>query len=169
MDSIVVCPVDRSHEETRQYEARLSVDNCPTLTTHNCYLFVLSVSDIIRNVDDRQREYCGKLTGPQRLVLQGFPPELALDLPVGKITFAAGNAYPIPLMVAVFHPMLLALARSGVPLAAWPPTDMVTTAMPDVRKLLRHLTAPGKIVNRDKHQSAQQQKRKKKRSRSNSD
>lgn len=169
LDSIVVCPVDRSHEETIQYEAKLTVDSCPTLTTHNSYLFVLSVRDIIHNVEDNQREYFGKLTGPVRLALQGFPPSLALDLPEGKITFAAGNAYPIPLLVAVFQPMLAALALSDVSLATWPPADMVTTVMPDLSGLIRGLNAAGKIVNREKYERAQHKQRKQRRARSDSD
>ena len=152
---LIVVPVDRSWDEDIQYNASLSVNQCPTLTTHNVYLFVLEVGDVINNIEDSQRTYFRKITDPERLALQGFPPNLALDLPPNRIVFAAGNAFPPPLIAALLHPMLKAMGASTFSLASWPPSEILSDAEPPhLAKAMKELRSPGKIVNREKFEAA---------------
>ena len=123
--------------------------------THNVYLFVLEVGDVINNIEDSQRTYFRKITDPERLALQGFPPNLALDLPPNRIVFAAGNAFPPPLIAALLHPMLKAMGASTFSLASWPPSEILSDAEPPhLAKAMKELRNPGKIVNREKFEAA---------------
>ena len=163
IDDVIVCPIDRSHAEEVVYAARWSVNCSPTLTTHNQYLFVLSVRDIIEQVGDSKREFFRFFTKPERLQLQGFPPKYALDLPEDKIIFAAGNSYPVPLMVACFFPMLESLAESGLDLQRHPSAGMISDTIPACLPMVtRAMAAPGRIVNKMKHMQAQRHKSKRK-------
>ena len=163
IDDVIVCPIDRSHAEEVVYAARWSVNCSPTLTTHNQYLFVLSVRDIIEQVGDSKREFFRFFTKPERLQLQGFPPKYALDLPEDKIIFAAGNSYPVPLMVACFFPMLKSLAESGLDLQRHPSAGMISDTIPACLPMVtRAMAAPGRIVNKVKHMQAQRHKSKRK-------
>ena len=136
----------------------------PTLTTHNDYLFVFSVSDVVTNVEDSSRQVFRFLTGPERLILQGFPAKVALKLPQKKLTFASGNSYPIPLIVATLYPMLRALADSSFDLLRHPQPNLLADNVPEVvKKMLKDLGSPGRIVNTAKRQNyLRQQKRKRK-------
>jgi hypothetical protein len=44
-DAVVAVPVDRDSDNT--WQQHVTVDALPTLTTHNRYLFILSVRDVI--------------------------------------------------------------------------------------------------------------------------
>ena len=44
-DAVVVVPVDRDNDRT--WQQHYTVDALPTLTTHNRYLFILSVRDVL--------------------------------------------------------------------------------------------------------------------------
>ena len=51
------------------------------------------------------------------MVAQGFPATIALDLGYDALSMkAAGNAYPVPLVLAVLRPVLACVGESGVPL-----------------------------------------------------
>ena len=108
----------------------MRTNNAPALTTHNQYLFVLQVKEVAEQVPDNERQWLRKLRDTQRLTLQGFPKTLALDLK-GKTRFAAGNAFPAPVIVAMLHPMLEALSKSGLDLATWPPRHMLSRKVPE--------------------------------------
>ena len=107
----------------------MSTNSAPTLTTRNQYLFVLQVKEVVERVPDNERQWFRKLRDTERLTLQGFPKTLALDLK-GKTRFAAGNAFPVPVIVAMLHPMLEALSTSGLGLASWPPRNMLSRKVP---------------------------------------
>ena len=119
---------------------------CPTLTTHNNSLIVLSVQDIVRRTEDSSREFFRKLLLPERLQLQGFPESLALRLPENKITFASGNAYLAPLIIASLFPMIVAVGNSDVALSAWPPPEALLSGVPScLSKLALALASPGRL------------------------
>ena len=46
MDDVVVVPADRSHDFELVYESKFSCNVCPTLTTHNNSLIVMSVPTV---------------------------------------------------------------------------------------------------------------------------
>jgi hypothetical protein len=52
-------------------------------------------------------------------------------LPPKKAIKAAGNAYIVPLIIAVLQPMLMALAKSNVNHAAWSPSHLVSRELPE--------------------------------------
>ena len=88
------------------------------------------------------------LTGPERLILQGFPAKVALKLPQKKLTFASGNSYPIPLIVATLYPMLRALADSSFDLLRHPQPNLVADNVPEVvKRMLEDMGSPGRTVN----------------------
>ena len=77
-EDIVIVSVDRS--STASWSANIMVNAIPTLTCHNCYLFVMDVRGIIDRTPDSSREFFRKLSVPERLGAQGFNTSLALDL-----------------------------------------------------------------------------------------
>ena len=48
----------------------------------------------------------GKTRTKERMVLQGFPATILKDASAALRAQASGNAYPVPLIIAVAHPML---------------------------------------------------------------
>ena len=167
LDDVVVVPADRSHSEEIIYNSSMSINCVPTLTTHNTYLCVMSVRDVVHEVADSEREYFRKLTGPERLGLQAFPPDIAELVPEDKHVFASGNAFPPALIIAVLQPMLKAV---GPALAEWPPAEVLKDEdLPFIDDFIKALCKPGKIINRGKylvHKAAQKKKSRKRRARS---
>ena len=108
---------------------------------------------------------------PERLILQGLPKELHLLLPKGKTVKAAGNAYPVPLIIATLNPMLLALHRSGLDLVNWPPKKMLSDKTPDsLPAATKAFATKGKIVDKKKAMAKKQaDKRRQKKQRRNED
>ena len=154
-DDVVVVSADRFHDPDITYEAKLSWNVCPTLATHNQYLVPMSVKDILNNTEDSAREFFRLLLLPERLQLQGFPAKLALWLPENKIVLASGNAYPVPLLIAMFFPMLQALLNAPFPVCDWPPPELLKTEMPcHIPRLLKALQMPGRIVDKEKNKQA---------------
>ena len=94
---ILVASIDRA--DNKVYPQALTVNHLPALTTHNQYLFVMSVGDVCNYVPDHQRQHFRKLRGAERLSSMGFPTSLRLQL-LSDTTFASGNAYPVQFMVA---------------------------------------------------------------------
>ena len=165
LGDLIVCPLDRSHRIDITYLPSLTRNAAPTLTTQNSCLFVMSVSDVVHGVDDASRKFFRFFTKPERLALQGFPPHQALRLPENKIVFAAGNAYPVPLIVATLHPMLKSLVDSGLDLCSHPAPEMLSATVPaSIPKILKALAAPGRVTNKDKHATYLAKKRKRCRS-----
>ena len=77
-EDIALVSVDRS--STSSWSANIMVNAIPTLTWHNCYLFVMDVRGIIHRTPDSSREFFRKLSAPERLGAQGFHTSLAMDL-----------------------------------------------------------------------------------------
>ncbi len=68
-EDIIVFPVDRA--ENRTFKQNMTINNCPTLTTTNQYLFVADVGSIISGLPDSDRKHFRKLKNTERLALQG--------------------------------------------------------------------------------------------------
>ena len=83
MHDIVVVAADRS--QNKAWNASISINVCPTLTTCNQYLVCLSVHDVVHRTPDSQREFFRKIHDCERLLLQSLPPSLYLDLPTGLL------------------------------------------------------------------------------------
>ena len=102
------------------------INEVPALTINNRYLFLISVADVINQVEDKSREVFRFLLATERLALQGFPPEAARDFPSdGLVLKATGNAYPPPLIVAAAAPLIQAMgadrpAGDNFNFATWP-------------------------------------------------
>ncbi len=96
---------------------------------------VMSVGDVVRGVADAAREFFRFFAPTERLVLQGFPRELIYDFPEPTLALkAAGNAYPVPLIVASVAPLIRAIAESPhVDFPKWP--GALPSLMPNSRTL----------------------------------
>ena len=129
LEDVVVVSVDRGPGLT--YPQTISVNVAPTFTTSNSSLFVWSVRGVADKTPDDQREFFRKFRNSERLALQGFPPDIVFQLSPELAMFAAGNAYPVPLIIATLHPMLHALSLSKVNLASWPPAELLLPGVPD--------------------------------------
>jgi len=122
---LVVFALDRKIDGV--YGHQICKNYVPTLTCNNRYLFVASVGDVIARTVDAKRQFFSFLTGAQRLSLQGFDTKLALDLDSACQLKSSGNAYPVPLMIAVLHPVIQALANFN--LSSWPPADALAPSL----------------------------------------
>ena len=113
-----VFAVDRA--EGKVYKARYKKDVCPTLTCSNKYLFVVSLIDL--EFEDDDLKICFRFVHPsERLRLQGFGMEVYDALPSDACAVkAAGNAYPVPFILANVHGMIKRIHDSGVDLSSWP-------------------------------------------------
>ena len=145
---IVVISVDRG--QGRAYKAPLTVNNVPTLTTRNQYLMLVSVHDVIDNTPDEQREYFRKIHDVERLQLQGLPASLLAQLPAGKALKASGNAYPVPLIIAVLQPILMEVSKK-IHLPSWPPPEIVSSRPDGLGDFHRALKALPRIICKKKH------------------
>ena len=98
---LIVFPLDRA--DGKAYKRSYSVNMAPTLTTNNTYLFVTSLDFKKR---DGQREFFRFLQPGERMNLQGFAGSTLVESSEALRVKASGNAYPVPLMIAVLHPIL---------------------------------------------------------------
>ena len=161
MTDIVVISADRSPNHV--ITGHFTVNALPTLTTHNRYLMIMSVACVVNGVADSDREFFRKPTLPERLTMQGFPAKLALLLPINKILFAAGNSYPVPLIIANLWPILNAVAASGM-FPTYPGAGVVTKIVPKHMPLvIKALNAPGKVVNKAKNKESKEKESRKSR------
>jgi len=122
-DDIVVVALDRA--KGKVFRQNYRINQVPTLTCHNRYIFLISVADVINQVEDKSREFFRFLLETERLALQGFPPEAARDFPSdGLIIKATGNAYPPPLIMAAAAPLIKAMGADrpagNFNFATWP-------------------------------------------------
>ena len=144
-DDLVVVPVDRADNKT--YDQNMTINAAPTLTCHNAYLFILSAGDVIDGTPDEQRRFFRKFKNCERLTLQGLPAETALLLEPSKAVKAAGNAYPMPLIIATLAPMLPALTESSIQLAEWPPQRLLSQKVPeDMQAFVKALKRKGQFL-----------------------
>ena len=118
MDDIVVIAVDRS--PGRVFKQAIAINEFPTLTTANDGLFLLSARDVYHRTTDHEREFFRKPRATERMTAQGFPPDVVLHVPSSQHMFAAGNAYPPPLITANLHPFLRSVGESSIGLETWP-------------------------------------------------
>ena len=160
-EDLVVVPVDRA--EGLIYNQTISINKVPTLTTHNAYLMVLSVGCVLNNTPDHLRRFFRKLRNTERLALQGFPTTVALHLTRPMAMKAAGNAYPVPLILATLWPMLRILALSDLDLLAWPPCeslqrsvflDSISNTLDVCNLFIKELSARGLVVDKKKAATA---------------
>ena len=149
-EDIVVISLDRA--SNKEYKQPLSINVAPTLTTHNAYLFVLSVGDVVLGTPDASRTFFRFIQPIERLPLQGFPTTLVKTLPAELIVKACGNAYPPPVILAAVAPMIMAFAFSGVDTANWPPIELLSQGMPDeVQKAMVAMRRPLRVADKKKH------------------
>ena len=139
LDDIAVFSVDRAADAI--YEQRVIVNILPTLTTNSSPLMFLKVRDVMEQIPDSQRELFRKVHVEEKMLAQGFPRDVAHKMSHAACTKAAGNAYPVPLIAAVLHPMITTLV--GWPnLKEWPTAaDMqdFSSVMPWVRFHMNNL------------------------------
>ena len=116
--SFAIFAVDRA--EGKVFQARYHKDICPTLTCNNKYLFIVSVTDLGEKADDEM--LCFRFFHPrERFRLQGFDAKIYDKLSSDACALkAAGNAYPVPLLVANLHGIVNTIANSTIKLKSWP-------------------------------------------------
>jgi hypothetical protein len=133
LDDIVIFSADRS--EAGAWAAGMQVNVMPTLTCQNRYLFIADVRGVVEELPDKDRDFFRLVLYPERLALQGFAPELALDLSRASTMLAAGNAYPVPFMIAILHPMIKAMTSAqNSSFADWPPPGLRSPELPSELK-----------------------------------
>ena len=163
MDDVVVVPVDRGEDGV--YNQTITVNAAPTLTTHNVYLVVLSVGDVVQSVPDSERRFFRLLADSERLALQGVPPKVLLSLPQGKAAQASGNTFPTSLIIACVQPLLMSIARSSVDFKSWPPPHFVKHTLPTgVDDFVRAVKSKGRTMKVDKAKAGPSKARKRRRS-----
>ncbi|CAK0862797.1 unnamed protein product, partial [Prorocentrum cordatum] len=109
-DDVVCFGLDRRLASV--YAAPITHNCAPCLTTKNRYLFVVRIGDL--SLPYGQRTMCRWLTPAERFGLQGFAPNTVQHLSSeGLAVQAAGNACPVPLVIAAVQPMLQHLASGG--------------------------------------------------------
>ena len=139
LDDIAVVSLDRAANKT--YAQRVIANVLPTLTTNSTALTFLSVKDVVEQTPDTQRVLFRKVHAEEKLQAQGFPKEAAHKLSHAACTKAAGNAYPVPLIAAVLHPMIAELAAFS--LREWPTAadkQDFARVLPNVRQHTRNVT-----------------------------
>ena len=120
---IVIISVDRASGKT--WLQKIHVNKLPTLTTNSQSLMVISVGDVCEGLADCDRKYFRKLHNAEKMVAQGFPKEVILHMSYRAAQKAAGNAYPVALIIAVLHPLLHELHKVNFDLASWPPPEVL--------------------------------------------
>ena len=89
---------------------------------------VLSVADVIDDTPDSERSFMRKIRSSEKLLAQGFPPADVMSFMSSRLAQkAAGNAYPVPLLLAVLQPLVKLLERDDFDFANWPPENMCCT------------------------------------------
>ena len=126
-DVVIVSVVRSEGKEWRQTFAR---NNLPTLTTRNSSLWALSVGCVVEGLPDDERQVCRRIKNTERFTAQGFPANLVLKMSSKCAFKAAGNAYPVPLIIASLHPLLEAIGLSNIDFATWPPADLLSRSVP---------------------------------------
>ena len=141
--SVVVFHADRNKDKT--FSTTYMKDCCPTLTTNNRYLFVLSVPDILKPKPKFRR----LLEPKERLLLQGFDSHLQEEFDSDNLVLkATGNAYPVPLIGACLAPMVQAIAKRNTLFATWPVNKVIDESKTE--KIIHKITKQ-KASNKDKN------------------
>jgi site-specific DNA-cytosine methylase len=133
-DDIVVFPLDRANGKV--FQRTYSKNIIPTLTCTNRYLFLASCD--LKTKTDAQRAFFRFLTCDERMALQGFSPQTLQGCTEALRFKASGNAYPVPLMLAVLHPLLRSLGLPGaLREATGLPSPSLDTAAPALERFER--------------------------------
>ena len=98
-------------------------------------------------------------TPTPRLALQGIPPAVRKYLSPEKALQAAGNAFPVPFIIATLHPMLCAVATELGQLPKWDAssTESSNVCMDQLEKFLAAVRKPGRIIDHTKIQATKDQ------------
>ena len=152
---LVIFNVDRAFLKT--YAAAVHINRMPTLTTNSRYMCVMGVSDVIDNVVDSKRTYFRFVHNAEKLVAQGFPKRVALELSPAMALKAAGNAYPVALIIAVLHPLLKSVHDAlGANLHVWPSKLDIQEDTPELRNIIasvsHELARPCRLLIKNKQQ-----------------
>ena len=132
VSDVVTVALDRAYGKV--YKPRLFINKVPTLTTNNCYIFLLSPDF---GKEDNARDFFRWFLPEERIILQGFPKACAAHLPQGLQVKASGNAYPVPLMAATLTPIVQGLCGK---IQQWPMPRGTTGIVPnEVHALIQKL------------------------------
>ena len=125
LEDVVVISVDRATGKV--YLQQMVVNRIGTLTTNSSCLMVLDVKGVVEDLPDEEREFVRHVRESEKLVAQGFSKNSHLLLDTRCARKAAGNAYPVNLMVAVLEPIIEMLTPEKFPsdFAAWPPASLL--------------------------------------------
>ena len=138
---VVAFPLDRA--QGKAYQQGYRKDICPTLTCNNKYLYVMSVRDMEK--PDEEKEFARFLLPKERLVLQGFPADVYDKLPTeSTVVKAAGNAYPVPLLMACLKPIVEEISKTNDGLMARPPSPAVVDDEA-VHNIVHEILKPTKV------------------------
>ena len=150
-DDVVCFAADRA--QGKVFKQRYSVNIVPTLTTHNRYLFVLTL-DFKKS--DSKRGFFRWLHNRERMKLQGFVEDYADKLDSLALT-ASGNAYPVPLLCAVLYPIVQVLSQ-WTTFEQWPnPADIKQEVHPVAATIVHKLAC---AIKRSSAATAKQTKAK---------
>ena len=138
---VVAFPLDRA--QGKAYKQSYRKDICPTLTCNNKYLYVMSVRDMEK--PDEEKEFARFLLPKERLVLQGFRADVYDKLPTeSTVVKAAGNAYPVPLLMACLKPIVEEISKTNDGLMARPPSPAVVDDEA-VHNIVHEILKPTKV------------------------
>ena len=156
-DPIAVFSVDRAFD--KKWNIAIRLDEVPTLTTVNRYLFLLSTND--QDEPPEKREFHRYLHFGERFGLQGMSWELlAENVPPELSVKATGNAFPPQLLAAAIAPMIALIAKAQPVLIENVPAPTRTTK--DFRLPKAKATGKGKSKAKAKAKSAMKSAKKKK-------
>ena len=143
---MVTIAVDRA--KGCSYQQNYTINNLPTLTTNSGSLMILDVGGVVDKAPDSERQFMRFVRNNEKLAAQGFSPKVHLSLSSQCPQKASGNAYPVPLIIAVLHPIVNALGQ--INLAQWPPHGVRSTSMPPMSFLnavMKEFAKPCKRVS----------------------
>ena len=93
----------------------------------------------------RRKEFARFLLPKERLVLQGFRADVYDKLPTeSTVVKAAGNAYPVPLLMACLKPIVEEISKTNDGLMARPPSPAVVDDEA-VRNIVHEILKPTKV------------------------
>ena len=139
---VVAFPLDRA--QGKAYTQSYRKDICPTLTCNNKYLYAMSVRDMEK--PDEEKEFARFLLPKERLVLQGFRADVYDKLPTeSTVVKAAGNAYPVPLLMACLKPIVEEISKTNDGLMARPPSPELVVDDEAVHNIVHEILKPTKV------------------------
>ena len=107
--SVACFDADRSADKV--YKQSFKINLAPCLTTGNCFLTVMSLEDIEKDLDDMK--LVRFLSRSERCTLMGIGPNDLNLLSNTRAVKATGNMYPVPIIVNHLLPMLNSVANTA--------------------------------------------------------